>query len=63
MLANRVSKVMDKLKGETQTAFVKGRNIADNIVCAQETLHYVRKNMIKGILFKIDFKKVFDRVN
>jgi hypothetical protein len=54
---------MDKLVGKTQTGFIKGRNIADNIVCTQETLYYVRKNKIKGILFKLNFEKAFDRVN
>jgi Reverse transcriptase (RNA-dependent DNA polymerase) len=52
ILANRLSFVMEKLIGETQTAFIRGRNIADNIICAQETLYYVRKSRVKGICSK-----------
>jgi hypothetical protein len=43
---------MEKLIDETQIIFIRGRNIADNIICAQETLYYVRKAKVKGILLK-----------
>jgi Reverse transcriptase (RNA-dependent DNA polymerase) len=48
---------------ESQTAFIKSRNIQDNIICAQKTLFKIRKNKNKGILFKADFEKTFDSVN
>jgi hypothetical protein len=35
----------------------------DNVVVAIEVLHHVRVKKIKEILFKIDFKKAFDRVH
>jgi uncharacterized protein YpiB (UPF0302 family) len=54
---------MDQLINHTQTSFIKGRNIHDNIICAQEIFHKIRKNKTKGILLKIDFEKVFDSVN
>lgn len=54
---------MDTLLDHTQTAYIKGRFIMDNVVCAHEILHTVRKKKIKGVLFKIDFEKAFDRVN
>lgn len=54
---------MDSLLDFTQTAYIKGTYIMDNVVCAHEILHTVRKKKIKGVLFKIDFEKAFDRVN
>jgi hypothetical protein len=54
---------MNYLIDYSQTAFIKGRSIFDNIISAQEILFQVRQNKIKGILLKLDFKKVFDRVN
>jgi Reverse transcriptase (RNA-dependent DNA polymerase) len=61
--ATRISMVMDQLINHTQTTFIKGKNIHDNIICAQEILYKIRKNKNKGILFKIDFEKFFDSVN
>jgi Reverse transcriptase (RNA-dependent DNA polymerase) len=57
ILANILANVMDKLIGETQTAFIRGRNMTDNIICAQITFYFVRKFKVKGILFKINLKK------
>jgi hypothetical protein len=48
---------------KSQIAFIQGRNIHENIICAQKILFKVRKRKTKGILFKIDFEKTFDSVN
>jgi Reverse transcriptase (RNA-dependent DNA polymerase) len=62
-LTERLTPLMDNLISHTQTAYIKGRYILDNIVCAHETLHSIKKNNIKYFLFKIDFEKAFDKVN
>jgi hypothetical protein len=54
---------MDNLIDPSQTAYIQGRSILDNIVCAQKILFQVRKTKAKGILLKLDFVKVFDRIN
>jgi predicted Ser/Thr protein kinase len=54
---------MDTLITHTHTAYIKIRYILDNMVCAHETLHYIRKHEIQTFLFKIDFEKAFDKLN
>lgn len=63
IIANRLVAVLDSLIDTSQRAFIKGRSIFDNIVYAQNILFQVRKTKTKGILFKIDFEKTFDKVN
>jgi Reverse transcriptase (RNA-dependent DNA polymerase) len=63
LVANRLATVMDYLIDSTQTVYIKDRSIMDNVVCAHAVLHQVRLSKSKGLLFKIDFEKVFDRVN
>jgi Reverse transcriptase (RNA-dependent DNA polymerase) len=63
LLTDRLATVMDSLIDSTQTAYIKGCLIMDNVVCAHEVLHQVRLSKSKNVLFKIDFEKVFDRVN
>jgi Reverse transcriptase (RNA-dependent DNA polymerase) len=54
---------MDFLISHTQTVYIKGRKIMDNVVVASEVLHQVRIRKNKGVLFKIDFEKTFDMIN
>jgi Reverse transcriptase (RNA-dependent DNA polymerase) len=63
LLTERLSILMDDLIAPTQTAYIKGRYIMDNVVYAYEDLHTIHKKKIKSVLFKLDFEKTFDRVN
>lgn len=62
-LTKRLSTVISSLIDPSQTAFIKGRLITDNIASAHEVLHQVRKKRLKGVLFKLDYEKAFDRVH
>jgi Reverse transcriptase (RNA-dependent DNA polymerase) len=62
ILTNRLH-VLDWLIGVNQHAFLKGRNIVDNVIAAHEILHYVKQSKERGLLLKLDFEKVFDNVN
>lgn len=54
---------MNDLVNESQTAYIPGRVLFENIVTAREVSFQVKKNKSKGILFKIDLEKAFDRLN
>jgi Reverse transcriptase (RNA-dependent DNA polymerase) len=62
-LTERLAPLMDSLIAHTQTSYIKGRYILDNVVCAHEALHTIREKKIQCFLFKIDFEKAFDKVN
>ena len=56
---------MDKLITPFQNAFIKGRNISDNILIAHEIMNGLRKKRGKKYSFgalKIDMSKAYDKV-
>lgn len=62
LLCKRISFVMPSLIGETQSAFVKRRQILDGALIANEVVHWVRKKQSKSIRLKLDFRKAYDTV-
>ncbi|KAL9690876.1 hypothetical protein QQ045_011288 [Rhodiola kirilowii] len=64
ILANRLKPVLGYLVDQSQAAFVKGRNIANNISIVQELLcKYNRKHLSKRCMLKIDITKAYDMVD
>ena len=53
---------MDKLVGETQIAFIKGRQILDGALIANEVVRWIRKKKTIVMLMKLDFNKAYDPV-
>ena len=63
ILAERMKKVIDKVIGEEQNAFIQGRYILDGGLIANEACDYLKKEKKKAFLMKIDFEKAYDSVN
>lgn len=62
VLAGRLSPLLDKLVSESQSAFIKGRQITDSILIASEVHHLLSARRVKGAILKLDFEKAFDTV-
>ncbi|CAN6576692.1 unnamed protein product [Malus baccata var. baccata] len=65
VITNRLKKIMPKVIGENQSAFVAGKQIQDNILVVHEILHSLNhqsKDMQKGMAIKLDMAKAYDRV-
>lgn len=63
VLANRISAVIDPLVSNTQSTFVKGKNISDGILLTNEIVRDMQSNLCDGIILKLDFAKAYDSVN
>lgn len=64
-LANRLKKILPLIISESQSAFVNGRLISDNVLIAFETMHHIgqRKSGVVGeMALKLDMSKAYDRV-
>lgn len=65
MLANRMKLVLGEVLSDSQSAFVPGRAITDNILISTEIIHYLkRKKQGKAwiAVLKIDMSKAYDQV-
>ncbi|GKU96282.1 hypothetical protein SLEP1_g9530 [Rubroshorea leprosula] len=62
LLANRLRKVLPKIIGEQQMAFIGGRQLVEGAVVANEIIDEAKRKKMKSFLFKVDFEKAYDKV-
>ena len=58
----RLNSVANHVVKPTQITFMQGRNILDGVVVLHETVHEMHVKKLNGVIFKIDFKKAYDKV-
>lgn len=63
LLAERLKKVIHKLVNRQQMAFIKGRQIVDAVMIANEPVDSREKCKKPGILCNIDIQKAYDHLN
>lgn len=64
LIASRLRHHMNTWVGPNQCSFIAGRNSYDNVIVAQEVVHYMeRKKGKKGVMaIKVDLEKAYDRI-
>nr|GEX56453.1 RNA-directed DNA polymerase, eukaryota [Tanacetum cinerariifolium] len=63
ILANCLSKVVDKIISQEQSAFISGRQILDGPLMLSEMIEWYEKRKKKMLIFKVNFEKAFDIVS
>ena len=54
--------MIHKIISPNQAAFIRGRQILDGVLIANELIELVKRSGCQMLLFKVDFKKAFDSV-
>lgn len=62
VLATRLSAVIKEVIHSNQTAFLKGRNIQDNLRIIHDVINYTKTDNTSGILVALDFKAAFNSI-
>ncbi|RVX13251.1 LINE-1 reverse transcriptase-like [Vitis vinifera] len=63
VLTNRLKKVLDRVVSVDQNAFVRGRQILDASLVANDVIDYWKKRKEKGLICKLDIEKAYDSIN
>ena len=59
----RLKVVLSETISKEQFGFLEGRQIHEAVAMAQEGMHSININHLKGVVIKIDLSKAYDRVS
>ena len=62
-IANRMKSVLDTIINDSQTGFLKGRYIGENIRTIFEVIEHLNDENKPGLVFFADFEKAFDSID
>jgi hypothetical protein len=62
-MANKMSKILKTIIDPTQTAYIPGRSVSDNLRSNYFLKNHCRKKNIDSVLISLDAKKAFDSVD
>lgn len=63
VLMFRLEHILERIINKSQTAFLKGRNIMEGVMCLHEILHDTKIRKKDGIILKLDFEKAYDKIS
>lgn len=65
VIENRFKVVFPNFISQKQVGFIVGRNISDNIIIAQEVIHFMhsKRRGRNWMAIRLDLEKAYDRVN
>ena len=62
-LTIRLENLVGKIILNSQSAFMKNRNIMSGIMALYEILHETKRNKRIGVVLKLDFEKAYDKIS
>jgi hypothetical protein len=62
-LSSKIAKVLDSIIDPSQTAYVPGRSVSDNLRSNRFLKNHCKTNNLEAVLISLDAKKAFDSVN
>jgi len=63
ILADRLKKVLPSVIDVNQSVFLLGRGMLDNILVANKTVDYLKKEKKSEVFVKVDFEKAYNSVD
>jgi hypothetical protein len=59
----RLDPVAKRIIHKAQAAFIRGRNIINNVLTLHEILHETKRLGAVGVVLKLDFEKAYDKIH
>jgi hypothetical protein len=60
---DRLDLVAKRIIHKAQAAFIRGRNIMNNVLTLHKILHETKRLGAIGVVLKLDFEKAYDKIH